>query len=86
MLDGSHSVFALLRPTDEISERLARQDIHPTGPLWGQGQSLAQSDTLALERAVLTPYERWCRSLEQQGLDLSRRALRVAVRCLRYEL
>jgi tRNA pseudouridine13 synthase len=86
MLDGSHSVFALLQPTDVINERLARQDIHPTGPLWGRGQSLAQNKASAIESEVLAPYRTWCQSLERAGLTGSRRALRVAVRNLCYRV
>lgn len=84
MLDGTHSIFALAQSSDVVNERLVRQDIHPTGPLCGRGESLAQGQALALESAVLAPYWRWCQRLEGEGLSGSRRALRLAVKRLRY--
>ena len=36
-LDGSRSVFGPEPWSDALADRLARFDIHPTGPLWGRG-------------------------------------------------
>ena len=46
-----------------------------TGPLWGRGRPLAQHDALALEKAVLAPWAKWCHALEHLGLKQERRAL-----------
>ncbi|MEE7548471.1 tRNA pseudouridine(13) synthase TruD, partial [Xanthomonas sp. Kuri4-1] len=38
MLDGSRSVFGPEPWGEALAERLARFDIHPSGPLWGAGE------------------------------------------------
>ncbi|MDX1434331.1 MAG: tRNA pseudouridine(13) synthase TruD [Gammaproteobacteria bacterium] len=83
MLDGSHSVFVAVEPDADIAERLARLDVHPTGPLWGSGERLAIGEALALERSALEPCTRWCEGLADAGLAAARRALRVPVADLR---
>lgn len=85
MLDGSHSVFAVDVLTDELQDRLAAMDIHPTGPLWGRGRSSTRGDCQALERAVLAPFAAWRDGLEHAGLSQERRALRVPVAGLRWD-
>lgn len=77
MLDGSNSVFNLLQPDAEIHARLAGMDVHPTGPLWGSGESIASGEARALEERALADCSSWCRGLEAAGLKRARRALRV---------
>ncbi len=77
MLDGSHSVFKLAEPDADIDGRLARMDVHPTGPMWGRGEILASSEALALEEAALAGCATWCDGLDAAGLKGARRALRV---------
>jgi len=80
MLDGSHSVFTLTEPDADIDGRLARMDLHPTGPMWGRGEPLACGEALALEEAALAGCSAWCRGLDAAGLKSARRALRVPLR------
>ncbi len=77
MLDGSHSIFALGEVNAEIETRIALGDIHPTGPLWGRGESLVANGVRALETRALEGCGEWCEGLERAGLKQERRALRV---------
>lgn len=77
MLDGSHSVFACPQPDATILERLARHDLHPSGPLWGAGESLATAAALAGETALAAAETQLCAGLAAEGLKQERRALRL---------
>lgn len=84
MLDGSRSRFLLQRETlddaqalAEIQARLARFDIHPSGPLPGLGEPAAGDECLALEDAVLAREPELLAGLEDWRLKAERRALRV---------
>ena len=87
MLDGSRSVFGPESFDEALAARLAAFDIHPTGPLWGQGdlrttaaardvelQALADDASLALRAG-----------LEAAGLNQERRALRLLPQDLQWE-
>lgn len=79
VLDGSRSVFGPEPWSDMLAERLARFDIHPSGPLWGRGELRTQADARALELATLDDeHLRALREgLERAGMDQERRALRL---------
>lgn len=77
MLAGSHSVFACPQADAAIIERLARHDLHPTGPLWGAGDSLATDAALAGETALAATEPALCAGLAAEGLRQERRALRL---------
>jgi tRNA pseudouridine13 synthase len=79
MLDGSNSVFTMAAPDADIDERLARLDVHPTGPMWGGGDALATGEALGIETAALADSGAWREGLLAAGLDAARRALRVPV-------
>jgi tRNA pseudouridine13 synthase len=85
MLAGSHSLFRCPEPDAAIVARLAAADIHPTGPLWGRGESMSSGACQALEAAVLGEEQALCSGLLQAGLDLDRRALRVMPEDLRWD-
>ena len=63
----------------DLSERLKRLEIHPTGALWGRGALLTQTEMLHLEMEQAARFGLFCQGLEQQGLKQERRALRVKV-------
>ncbi len=79
MLDGSRSVFGPEAWSDALAERLARFDIHPSGPLWGAGELRSTDAALALERDALADEESIAlrAGLEDAGLKQERRALRL---------
>lgn len=79
MLDGSRSVFGPEPWSEVLAQRLAAFDIHPTGPLWGEGIPRTTGAALALEQAVLSdPRSLALRhGLERAGLRQERRAARL---------
>lgn len=84
-LDGSRSHFGPEAYTDELAQRLADGDIHPTGPLWGCGPLPTQAQTAALEQAVAAADTELATGLEAKGLTQARRALRVLPRELNWQ-
>ena len=82
MLDGRGSVFGVDRIDDAITERTARGEIHPTGPLWGRGTRLVAGIAREIEDRVAGETAPLCKGLERERLSQARRALRVNVRAL----
>lgn len=79
-LAGSSATFAGSRATlDELQERLVRFDIHPTGPLWGEGSIDSTGEVAAMEAAIAHRYPQFTAGLVQHGLQQQRRPLRVQV-------
>jgi tRNA pseudouridine13 synthase len=77
MLDGTASQFAVETVDADLTERAERLDLHPTGVLWGAGDSRAASEAVQYERALAEHHEALCEGLVQAGVALSRRALRM---------
>ncbi len=77
MLDGRQSVFGPEPLDDALRERAASGDIHPTGPLWGRGESRSGPPLHARETAWVAPYADLRTGLEAAGLSQERRATRV---------
>ncbi|MFW5450115.1 MAG: tRNA pseudouridine(13) synthase TruD [Methylophagaceae bacterium] len=71
------SLFTIDGIDNEIQSRVEMMDIHPTGPMWGQGKALTQSDSLELEQQVLADWTDWQQGLEKAGLNQQRRPLRL---------
>lgn len=59
--------------------RLAQLDLHPTGPLWGAGESPAAGATHALEHDVARAEEALCHWLAEAGMAHERRILRLPI-------
>lgn len=79
MLDGSRSVFGPEAYTPELQARLQAFDIHPSGPLWGEGELRSADAARELELAALAgdTASRLRAGLERAGLKQERRALRL---------
>ena len=79
MLDGSRSVFGPEPFTEALQARLDAFDIHPTGPLWGEGELRSADAARALELTALEgdTATRLRSGLERAGLKQERRALRL---------
>ncbi|SEM06825.1 tRNA pseudouridine(13) synthase TruD [Halomonas caseinilytica] len=77
ILDGSSSQFVIERLDDELRDRAARLDIHPSGVLWGRGESVACQEALASERDPLAAHQPLCEGLVRAGARLARRPLRL---------
>ncbi|UNK51222.1 tRNA pseudouridine(13) synthase TruD [Lysobacter sp. S4-A87] len=78
-LDGSRSVFGPEPFSEELAQRLAVFDIHPSGPLWGRGDLRSQGAAAELELSALAGDDALAlrAGLESEGLKQERRALRL---------
>lgn len=76
-LDGSHSWFHAEVIDDALRERYRQLDIHPTGPLWGQGELDSSGVVAELEREVASDWPGLAEGLAAFGLKQERRALRL---------
>jgi tRNA pseudouridine13 synthase len=79
-LDGSGSIFAVEEIDETLRQRCRDLDLHPTGPLWGEG-----SNPLESERTVAEQFPKLVAGLEKYT-KASRRSLRLAVRNLNASL
>ena len=86
MLDGRRSFFRADAIDATLAGRCEAMDVHPSGPLWGRGESPAQGDALAVEALVAAAHPELCALLEGEGLEHERRALRLPVRGLHWSL
>lgn len=78
MFDGGSAWF-VDDGSAELAERLAAQDIHATGALWGRGDLATQAEMRELEAQQAARFPVFCQGLEKQGLKQERRALRIKV-------
>lgn len=81
-LDGSGSVFSVEQIDEEIKERLASGDIHPTAPLWGIKNDKVAAQAKVIEDAVVDNHpilRRLAQGLEAKGLKTMRRATRLPI-------
>ncbi|HEX4974378.1 MAG TPA: tRNA pseudouridine(13) synthase TruD [Pseudomonadales bacterium] len=80
--DASQSFFVFDGQDDQVKLRVANQQLHPSGPLWGKGSIHPQRASLAIERKVLEDFLPICAALEDHELQLQRRSLRLKVNAL----
>ncbi|MGD9842667.1 MAG: tRNA pseudouridine(13) synthase TruD [Steroidobacteraceae bacterium] len=85
-LNGSNSVFPVAELDATLQQRCADFDIHPSGPLWGVGESRLQGTPAALETQVLTQHPELAAGLLRTGVEHDRRALRIWVRNMTWTL
>jgi tRNA pseudouridine13 synthase len=83
-LAGSRSWFGPEPFSDVLAERLARADIHPSGPLWGQGEPPTVDDAGALEREVAAASSDLAEGVAAARMDQERRPLRLLPRDLKW--
>ncbi len=84
MLAGSHSIFGPEALTDALRARLQQGDIHPTGPLWGEGALRSAAAVAELEQAAAAAWPDLARGLEKAALAQERRSLRLLPQDLRW--
>jgi tRNA pseudouridine13 synthase len=77
MLEGTQSIFPCKIPDADIEDRCKRLDIHPTGPMPGEGGTRPTGAVAELEQAVLQAWPELIEVLIAQGVQGSRRALRL---------
>ncbi len=78
-LDGSNSIFGVAAPDEVLTERCRQLDIHPTGPLWGEGELKSQGEVAELERQIAASEPPFADGLGKARLEQERRALRLRV-------
>ena len=66
------------RADPDLARRLHAFDVHPSGPLCGDGPSPARDEAAAVEHAALRGCEALMAGLAAARLEHARRALRVA--------
>ncbi len=76
MLDGKSACFS-----DDgsvgLDHRLEAGSIHPTAPLWGEGDAMSRGECACLENRILDQYPVLAEGLVAAGLKVQRRALRL---------
>lgn len=87
LLSGSRSVFGPEPWNEELAERLARFDIHPSAPLWGAGELRSRGHCAETELAALAADDAIALrvGLEKAELKQERRALRLVPEGLAWE-
>ncbi len=83
-LAGSRSWFGPEPYSDLLAERLAHGDIHPSGPLWGQGEPPAAGEAGALEREIAAAHADLAQGIAAARMDQERRPLRLLPKDLRW--
>lgn len=76
-LAGSRSWFGPEVFDAGLRQRLADGDIHPSGPLWGQGDLPSVAQAATLEQAIVCAAPDLAAGLERAGLTQARRPLRL---------
>ena len=77
MLNGTQSIFPCENPDTDIEDRVARLDIHPTGPMPGEKGTQPTGTTAQLEQEVLRNWPQLIEVLRAQRVQASRRSLRL---------
>ncbi len=87
MLAGSRSVFGPEPMTTDLQARLENFDIHPSGPLWGEGilRSACEAAACELRALIGDSAIRLRNGLENAGLKQERRALRLQPDALEWQ-
>jgi tRNA pseudouridine13 synthase len=84
-LDGRGSVFAVPVVDAELERRCTELDIHPTAPLWGEGEALSTGEVRSLEAALAAGFPEALAVIGGERMNAERRALRMRVRDLEHE-
>ncbi|MGF1529594.1 MAG: tRNA pseudouridine(13) synthase TruD [Candidatus Competibacterales bacterium] len=79
VFDQSQAGFVVAAVDDALEQRLARREIHPSGPLWGRGDPATAGDVATLEAEQALAVAPLSRGLEAAGLRQERRALRLGI-------
>ena len=83
-LAGSRSWFGPEPLDAALAARLDSGDIHPSGPLWGQGDLPTRGAAAELERALAAANAELAAGLVASGLEQDRRPLRLLPRDFRW--
>lgn len=78
-LDGRNSNFLVEASDTILEQRTAALDLHPTGPLWGEGDSGTRGAVAVFEKGIAERFPALTDLLRGAGLEAARRPLRMAV-------
>jgi len=84
MLDGKSACFA--DDDSDMTDRLLQLEIHPTGCLWGEGESLASDECLRIEQTIASNNALLSKGLEDARLKQERRSLRLVPANLNWQI
>lgn len=84
-LDGRSACFVADVADADILQRLQALEVHPTGPLCGDGESLCRGAALVFEQTQLHDWETWIEALRQARVAGARRSLRCVPSDLRWQ-
>ena len=76
-LEGKSACFVAEAIDEQISHRLEALEVHPTGPLCGDGEALVSGQAAQYEAGQLQAYGAWIDGLQRFRVAAARRALRV---------
>lgn len=85
-LDGSNALFGPEPITDEIVQRVAQHDIHPVGPLLGDGESGLLDEALSIQQTVETEAHILLEGLRKARVETALRPLRADAKSLNWQL
>lgn len=77
VLDGRRSWFPADAADGDLPRRLHNGEIHPSGPMWGQGELASRDQVADLESAIAARENLLSEGLAGAGLKQERRPLRV---------
>jgi tRNA pseudouridine13 synthase len=77
VLNGSNSFFVPELIDEAIVQRLSGGDIHPSGPLWGEGEPPSRAAVRELECGIAARHAELAAGLAGARLQQERRPLRV---------
>jgi len=86
ILDGTASWFPVDQVDAETVARLERLDLHPSGPLWGDGPPPVSGDPLRLELEIAAELQDLVACLGGMRLRQERRPLRLSVSELQWQV
>lgn len=84
-LDARGSTFAVPVVEEPLGLRASRLEIHPTGPLWGDGELATGERVRILELAAAARFAAAREACIAAGMRQERRSLRLAVRDVEYD-
>jgi tRNA pseudouridine13 synthase len=85
-LDGTGSIFNADSVDSGLIERVRTLDVHPTCALWGCGELPCSGESADQDRNAAARHPDLASGLEEQGVSQSRRATRLNVRRLDWDL
>lgn len=79
-LEGTASRFASATVDQDLLARAETGDLHPTGPLWGDGRLESGAQVAERETAIATDFAELSEGLVQAGVRHDRRPLRLRLK------